>query len=73
MPFEKQVLVLYAALNGYFNKFQPEQVQNIELKFLEYVENLHKDLVDSLREQRQITDEIEIKMKEVITKFIDSN
>src|SRR3990167_2978541 len=60
MPFEKQVLVLYAALNGYFNKFQPEQVQNIELKFLEYVENLHKDLVDSLREQRQITDEIEI-------------
>jgi len=72
IPFEEQVLVLYAALNGYFNKFQPEEVQNIEAKFLEYVKDLHGDLLDSLKEQRQITEEIESKMKEVIGKFIES-
>jgi F-type H+-transporting ATPase subunit alpha len=72
MPFEEQVLVLYAALNGYFNKFQPEEIGAIEAKFLEYVTDLHGDLLDSLREQRQITDEIEGKMKEVIGKFVEN-
>lgn len=72
MPFEKQVLVLYAALNGYFNKFQPEEIQKIEAKFLEYVKDLHGDLIDSLREQKQITDDIEEKLKGVIGKFIES-
>ncbi len=72
MSFEKQVIVLYATLNGYFNKFQPEEIQNIEAKFLEYIESLHKDLLDLLREQRQITEEIENKMKEVVQKFIEA-
>ncbi len=72
IPFEKQVLVLYAALNGYFNKFQPEQIQQIESKFLEYIAKLHKDLLDSLREQKQLTEDIEGKMKLAITKFIES-
>ena len=72
MPFEEQVLVLYAALNGYFDKFQPEQIQVIEAKFLEYVKNLQGGLLDSLREQRAITDEIESNIKEVIGKFIES-
>jgi F-type H+-transporting ATPase subunit alpha len=72
IPFEKQVLVLYAALNGYFNKFQPEQIQNIEAKFLEYVKDLHGDLLDLLQKERAITDEIEGKLKEVIGKFIEA-
>lgn len=72
MPFETQVLVLYAALNGYFDKFQPEQIQEIEAKFLEYVKDLHGDLLDSLKEKREITEEIESQMKEVILAFIES-
>ncbi len=72
MPFEEQVLVLYAALNGYFNKFQPEEIQKIEAKFLEYVKDLHGDLLDSLKKERAITDEIEGKLKEVIEKFVES-
>lgn len=72
MPFEKQVVVLYAALNGYFNKFQPEQIQNIEAKFLEYLESLHKTILDSIRKDRQMTDEVEKKLKEVIAKFIET-
>ena len=72
IPFEKQVIVLYSALNGYFNKFQPDQIQKIEANFLEYVEDLHSDLLDSLKKERAITDEIEGKLKEVIGKFVES-
>ena len=72
IPFENQVLVLYAALNGYFDKFQPEEIQEVEAKFLEYVKNLHGDLLEELKEKRDITKEIESKMKELISKFIEN-
>jgi F-type H+-transporting ATPase subunit alpha len=73
ISFEKQVLVLYAALNDYFAKFKPEEMQSVEKKFIEYVQNLHKDLIETIKKDRQITDETETKIKEVITKFIEAN
>ena len=63
---------MYASLNGYFDKFQPEAIQTIEVKFLEYVKNLHVDLLESLKTEKQITDEIENQLKTVIGKFIES-
>ncbi len=72
IPFEKQVLVLYAALNGYFDKFKPEQMQEIEKKFIEYIEKLNKDFLAELKKERQLTENIEKQMKEIITKFVDS-
>ena len=72
IPFESQVLVLYATLNGYFDKFQPEEIQNIEANFLEYVKDLHPDLLDEIKDKRDITEEIENKLKKVIEKFIES-
>jgi len=71
-PFEEQVLVLYAALNGYFDTFKAEEIQNIEAKFLEYAKDLHGGLLESLKTEKQITDEIEEKLKEIIQKFIES-
>ena len=72
ISFEKQVLVLYAALNDYFAKFKPEEMQTIEQKFIEYIDNLHKDIIETIKKDRQITDETEEKIKEVISSFIES-
>ncbi|MBI3631291.1 MAG: F0F1 ATP synthase subunit alpha [Candidatus Staskawiczbacteria bacterium] len=72
ISFEKQVLVLYAALNGYFNNFKPEEMQAIEAKFLEYVDNLHKDLIGKIKEEKQITDKTEEEMKRIVKSFIES-
>jgi len=72
MSFEKQVLVLYAALNDYFSKFEPSKMVEIEKKYLEYFENLHKDLVEKIKTEKAITDETEGEIKEVIIKFVES-
>ena len=73
ISFEKQVLVLYAALNDYFTGFQPEQMQEIEKKFLDYVDNLHKDLVEKIKSEKAITDETEAEMKKIIQSFVEAN
>ena len=72
ISFEKQILILYAALNDYFSKFESSRMQEIERKFLEYVENLHKDLIEKIKTDRQITDELETEIKKIIQSFIES-
>jgi len=72
IPFEKQVLVLYAALNGHFDKFQPKDMKAVEAKFIEYFDDLHKDLVEKIKKERQLTSEIEEEIKKVISSFIES-
>ena len=71
--FEKQVLVLYAALNDYFSKYEPSQMPEIEKKFFEHLESLHKDLVEKIKKERVITDETEAEIKKVIQSFVEAN
>ena len=70
MPFEAQVLVLYAGLNGYFDKFKPEEIQSVEKKLLKYVNDFNEDLVYELKKQKEITKEIEEKMKKAMEGFL---
>ncbi|PIS45963.1 MAG: F0F1 ATP synthase subunit alpha, partial [Ignavibacteria bacterium CG08_land_8_20_14_0_20_37_9] len=66
------VLVLYAALNDYFSKFEPSQMQEIEKKYLEYVQNLHADLLEKIKTEKAISDETEAEIKKIISSFIES-
>jgi len=41
MPFEKQVVILYAALNGFLDDVPLEKIKSFEEKFLDYLNKLH--------------------------------
>ena len=72
IPFENQVLVLYAALNGFFDKFKPEEMHGIEKKYLEYFNDLHKEVVEKIRNERIISEETEKEIKKVISSFVEN-
>jgi F-type H+-transporting ATPase subunit alpha len=73
ISFEKQVLILYTALNDYFSKYESAQMPEIEKKFVEYLDSLHKDLVEKIKKDRAITDETEIEIKKIIQSFVEAN
>ncbi|MEK7173471.1 MAG: F0F1 ATP synthase subunit alpha [Patescibacteria group bacterium] len=73
VPFERQVVLFYAAINGYLSSIEPEHIQKFESAFMEHLEKLHdKDILQPLREKKAIDEEIEQKLKAVITSFIES-
>lgn len=73
IPFERQVVLFYAAVNGYFSELEPANIQKFEILFMEYLEKFHDaDLLQPLREKKAITEEIEAMLKEVITNFLES-
>jgi len=74
VPFERQVVLFYAAINGHLSHLEPANIQKFESEFTEYVEKFHDtDLLQPLREKKTIDEEIEAKIKEVISKYFETH
>jgi F-type H+-transporting ATPase subunit alpha len=69
MPVEEQVAVIFAASNGYLDDIEPESVPDWEGQFRDYMRNSHGEILDSIREEKQLTDETEGSLREAIEHF----
>jgi len=69
MPFEKQVAILYAGVNGYLDDIDVENIQEFESTFLEYVGTRHEKFFESLREGKELTEQLENELKKAIEDF----
>jgi len=72
MAIEKQVLVIWAATNGYVDDVAIEDVRRFESELLQFVENSHPSLLQSIREKKALTEEITSDLKQAITDFKES-
>jgi len=68
---EKQVLVIWAATNGYTDDIAIEDVRQFESELLNFVENSHPGLLNNIREKKSLTDEIKSDLQQVLTDFKD--
>ncbi len=72
LSFEKQVILFYAVLNGYFNKVELAAVKDTEARLLEYIEKLHgADILKPLREKGDLAPEIEEHLKKALERFLE--
>lgn len=69
IPFERQVVVIYAATKGHFDAYDAERMTEIEEKFLSYMDREHKAILDTIRTERVISDETDAKLKAAAEAF----
>jgi F-type H+/Na+-transporting ATPase subunit alpha len=69
MEVEKQVIAVYAATNGYVDELPAEKVRAYEKDLLDHVEANARDLVDLLREKRELTDDVKKRLEAVLKEF----
>jgi F-type H+-transporting ATPase subunit alpha len=72
MPVEEQVVVLFAASNGYLDEVDPDVVMDWERQFRDFMRDTHGDLLDAIRTEQELSDENEEKLREAVDHF-DSN
>src|SRR5215213_390763 len=66
---EKQVLVIWAATNGYTDDIAIEDIRRFETNLLKFVENSHPGLLASIAEKKSLTDDIKAGLKQVLEDF----
>ncbi len=71
IPFEQQVVLIYAGTNGYFDAILPEDVESRAHALLDYIGKMHdKEILAPLRETGELTKEIEEKLKAPLNQFL---
>ncbi|TSC56738.1 MAG: F-type H+-transporting ATPase subunit alpha [Parcubacteria group bacterium Gr01-1014_18] len=71
LGFQFQVILFYAATNGFMDGIPDNHVRDTEAKLYQYFKDFkQKDILDPIAAGGEITPEIEAKIKEALTAFI---
>jgi len=69
MPLEKQVMILYAAINGYIDDVPLNKVVAFETSFHRFMEANHPEIGKSIAQEKEITAKTEETLKAAILEF----
>jgi F0F1-type ATP synthase, alpha subunit len=69
MPVEEQVVVIYAATQGYLDDLDLKLVSQFEKGFLNYLRNEEPDILEEIRTTRDLSAQLEEKLKAAIKTF----
>ncbi|MGM0446167.1 MAG: F0F1 ATP synthase subunit alpha [Bacillota bacterium] len=69
MSIEKQIIIIYAVVNGYLDNIPVDNVERYEDELLEFVDNNYEDLKQKIKKEGELTEEIENKLVSVIEEF----
>ena len=69
MDVEKQVLVIWAATNGYTDDVAVSDIRRFETSLLKFVENSRPGLLSDIREQKSLSDDIKAGLKQLLDDF----
>jgi len=72
MPLEKQVMILYAAINGYIDDIPLDKVVAFETNFHRFMEANHPEVGESIVKKKEITAKTEEALKATIIEFKQS-
>jgi F-type H+-transporting ATPase subunit alpha len=70
LPFEQEAAVIFAAINGYFDKVPPEKVVHEEKHLRDFLAREGADVLKSIKETKDIGEDVEKKLRAILDKFV---
>ena len=72
MPWEEQVLTIFAATKGYLDGFPVSEIQRFEEGFLSIMKSNNSDLMNQIANDRSISDDSSSKLVTVLDEYVKS-
>jgi F-type H+-transporting ATPase subunit alpha len=72
LSVEKQVVIIYAATNGFLDSVDVEQLRAYEIALYQFLDTRRSQLLASLAEKKQIDDQIKTDLTQTLKEFGDS-
>ena len=69
MPVEEQILIIFTLTHGFLDDIKVQDIRKFETEFLSYVHKKKEKIVKKLRDKKEIDDQLEKDMKDLIKKF----
>ncbi len=71
VPVEKQVLSVYIGTNNYFESIEVKDVKRFEKEFLEYVDLKYPQILENIRQTKEMKDDTVQLVKKAVEEFIE--
>ena len=72
MPVEYQVIIIYAATKKYLLKIETSDITAFETELFEYIKTKYPEIPESIREKKEISEDIEETLKKAIEEAIEN-
>ncbi len=72
LPVEKQVVIIYAATNGFTDPVPVEQIRTYETELYKFLDTRRAQLLSQLAEKKQIDDQMKAGLNEALQEFGDT-
>ncbi len=69
LKVEDQIVIIYAATNGYLDEFDTTQAKAFEKELLEFMGNKYSSVVEKIKTEKKMTDEIKSLLKDALEEF----
>jgi F-type H+-transporting ATPase subunit alpha len=69
LPVEKQVMIIYAAINGYLDEIALEDVAKFEQEFYRYMDQQHSEIGGQIAETSDLDEQTETALQQAILDF----
>jgi F-type H+/Na+-transporting ATPase subunit alpha len=69
LAVEKEVLIIFAANEGYFDKLEVSQIKAFETGLYAFFDSRHKDILDEIKTKRELTDDLRKRLREAIDQY----
>lgn len=66
VPLEKQIVIFYAAINGYLDQIAVEKISTLERELLRFIEAEHPELLQAIAKEKKLSAETEAILKSAI-------
>ena len=69
LPVEKQIMIIYAGINGYLDDLPVEACRRFEEEFYLFMDSRYAAVPQEIKEKRQLDAELEAKLRKAIEEF----
>ncbi len=69
MPVEKQIIIIYAGVNGYLDDISVDRVSQFEADILQFIEGNYPEISHKIREEKILSEGTETALKKAIEEF----
>ena len=67
---ENQVVIIYAVTHNYLRDIPVEKIGEFEAELFDYIDNGHPEIIDSIKETKELTKENEEALKSALEEFV---
>lgn len=69
MPAERQIMIIFAATNGFLDKYPVDRLKDYEQQLIEFVDKRYPEIFRTIASVGKIDDELKLKMEQALKDF----